>query len=535
MNRLRSFIASAAFGLMVLWCLTYSASAQAPPAPPAVQPPVPPQEQPQGVEVLAHGPVHEAYAQPVTAQPVPSAVVKKQPPEPINELPPDQKPEGDNVQWIPGYWAFDEEQSDYLWVSGSWRAPPPGRHWLPGHWQQIDTGWQWVAGYWIPGNVHEVHYLPAPPPSLDRGPAMSAPDTNSSYIAGSWIYNVDRFYWRPGYWIDHQPDWVWNPAYYIWTPSGYIFNDGYWDYPLGQRGLLFAPVRFGRAYLAGGYGSYVPVYVVKFDFLMGALFIGPTCQHYYFGDYFDNRYLQRGYLGWNDYRLGRGAYDPNYGYYRQRFAGDGRWERGLTDLYHGRRNGEIPRPPRTLVQQVQSINNITVNKTANVNVQQNVHLTNAQNVTALAPLKEAHNMPVTNLGSLGQVKEATIPNHMVKLAPVAKEEQAREQKAAAVMREVAAQRRQTEAKMLSEGGVPFKHTDPPKAVKFEHPNAPPQGSPPRQVEGNPPTKPPVPEEARQPPQREPPPPPAIPKHEERPIPKYEPPHPPAPPKKHGEK
>lgn len=33
-------------------------------------------------------------------------------------LPPDQKPEGDDVAWIPGYWAWDDERNDFLWVSG---------------------------------------------------------------------------------------------------------------------------------------------------------------------------------------------------------------------------------------------------------------------------------------------------------------------------------------------------------------------------------------------------------------------------------
>src|SRR5947199_7496358 len=79
----------------------------------------------QGVEVLARGPVHEAYATTVEF-PTPSPVVPKVPPAPIEELPPDQKPDGDNVQWIPGYWSWDEERTDFIWISGFWRQPPPG-------------------------------------------------------------------------------------------------------------------------------------------------------------------------------------------------------------------------------------------------------------------------------------------------------------------------------------------------------------------------------------------------------------------------
>src|SRR5436305_11405657 len=91
-----------ALGLLIL--LAARASAQTDP---------PEQQAEQGVEVLARGPVHEAYAEPSAAQPQSPPVVNRQPPEPIDELPPDQKPEGDNVQWIPGYWTWDDDSSDF--------------------------------------------------------------------------------------------------------------------------------------------------------------------------------------------------------------------------------------------------------------------------------------------------------------------------------------------------------------------------------------------------------------------------------------
>ena len=55
------------------------------------------------VEVLTRGPIHEAYASAVDTQPHPGSLAPRQPPEAIEEMPPDQKPEGDNVQWMPGY------------------------------------------------------------------------------------------------------------------------------------------------------------------------------------------------------------------------------------------------------------------------------------------------------------------------------------------------------------------------------------------------------------------------------------------------
>jgi hypothetical protein len=73
------------------------------------------------IEVLGRGPVHEAYAEPSEREPKPTPVIPKEPPKSIEELPPDQKPEGDNVQWMPGYWQWDEAKKDYVWVSGFWR------------------------------------------------------------------------------------------------------------------------------------------------------------------------------------------------------------------------------------------------------------------------------------------------------------------------------------------------------------------------------------------------------------------------------
>jgi len=101
-----------------------------------------------GMQVLTRGPVHEAFAETVTFDPEPGFMVTKAPPEPIEELPPDRRPDGVNVDWIPGYWAWDDERDDFLWISGVWRALPPGREWVPGYWGRTNQGFQWTSGYW---------------------------------------------------------------------------------------------------------------------------------------------------------------------------------------------------------------------------------------------------------------------------------------------------------------------------------------------------------------------------------------------------
>ena len=128
-------------------------------APPAIPAPPSPASAEQGVQVLTRGPVHEAFAETVTYDPEPGIVVPKTPPAAIEEVPPDQRPEGANVAWIPGYWGWDDERNDFLWVSGVWRDLPPGRQWVPGYWGKSAQGSQWTSGYWADAKATEVAIL----------------------------------------------------------------------------------------------------------------------------------------------------------------------------------------------------------------------------------------------------------------------------------------------------------------------------------------------------------------------------------------
>src|SRR5205085_2777765 len=133
------------------------------------------------------------------------------------------KPEGDNVQWLSGYWHWDEERTDFVWISGFWRVPPPGRVWVPGHWQQVNGGWQWTQGFWqdptppapAPGVAvglsQGIEYLPAPPQPIEFYPSVPAPTVSSVYVPGSWVWRHGRYLWRPGFWTEVRPGWVWVP------------------------------------------------------------------------------------------------------------------------------------------------------------------------------------------------------------------------------------------------------------------------------------------------------------------------------------
>ena len=367
-----------------------------------------------GVEVLARGPVHEAFA--ATAEfPTPGAVVPKLPPDPVEELPPDQRPAGDNVQWINGYWQFDDERADFVWVSGFWRVPPPGRVWFPGSWRPVQGGAQWVSGFWqapaAQANQAEMQYLPPPPQPLEYGPGAPAPDPSSIYVPGCWVYR-ERYVWRPGFYMDYRPGWIWVPAHYRWTPGGYVFIDGYWDYPLDTRGVLFAPVALPPAIYNGGGFVYTPNYAVSQQSMVSALFVRRGFGSYFFGDYFEARYAQAGFNPWIgrptggfalNININRGfvAPDPLYSYYRAAYRQNPVWNSQIHDVYAGRYRGDIQRPPHTLVQQQTVINNITnVNNTVINNRVNNVVVNNQVNNTLamVQPLSAiGRNDPALNL------------------------------------------------------------------------------------------------------------------------------------------
>ena len=170
-------------------------------APPSAIPAVPaPVAAAAGTQVLTRGPVHEAFAETVTFDPQPGILAPKAPPAAIEELPPAQKPQGANVAWIPGYWGWDDERNDFLWVSGVWRDLPPGRQWVPGYWGKSALGSQWTSGYWADAKATEVQYLSEPPATAETGPNVAAPSADSIWLPGCWIWNQNRYAWRPGFW-----------------------------------------------------------------------------------------------------------------------------------------------------------------------------------------------------------------------------------------------------------------------------------------------------------------------------------------------
>jgi WXXGXW repeat (2 copies) len=304
-----------------------------------------------GAQVLTRGPVHEAFAETVTFDPEPGIVVAKSPPATIEEIPPDQRPAGANVAWIPGYWAWDDERTDFLWVSGIWRALPPGRQWVPGYWGHSGQGAQWTSGYWADAKAREVEYLPEPPATVEVGPNIAAPSVDYVWLPGCWLWQQNRYAWRPGYWAAGQSDWDWIPAHYIWTPRGYVFVDGYHDYSVARRGVLFAPVYFSSGVYAQRGFSYSPTVVINPAVFASHLFLRPGYGHYYYGDYYASNYTAAGFSPWFSFNSSRYGYDPFYAQQRWIHRQDRGWEQNVQAAFQNRRDHENARPPRTWVEQ----------------------------------------------------------------------------------------------------------------------------------------------------------------------------------------
>ncbi|MDX1948788.1 MAG: hypothetical protein SFU86_25595 [Pirellulaceae bacterium] len=302
------------------------------------------------VEPLTRGPVHEAFAAPHAGDPAPSPVVPKQPPAEIDEEPPAEQPAGSI--WIPGYWQWDDELKDFIWISGNWRVPPPNMRWVPPYWTEVAGGWQRIAGFWISADAGELEYRPTPPTSLEVGPSTPAPADNYFYTPGNWTYSDTGYRWQTGYWSAYQTDWVWISARWCWTPSGCIFCPGFWDFRLPFRGQLFAPVYFRRPiYAQPGY-CYRPACVVDSSRLFVHLWIRPSCNSYYFGNYYGSNYASWNLTPWCNWQARRGCHDPLLTWCNTHYRQQGIDYCGRVQGWHNHFVAHAhDRPPRTFHEQ----------------------------------------------------------------------------------------------------------------------------------------------------------------------------------------
>ena len=297
--------------------------------PPAYPGAIGPVAQP-AVKPLTQGPLHEAFLS--KAKDREPFHVPKGPPAPLVERPAVDPP-SEKAQWIEGYWDWDPARNDYVWVTGTWRVPPPGRLWVNGYWKRDDQGWYHVPGFWSDRQTDRIDYRkngpPADRPAEDIG---ESPGPDHFYVPGVYSPDGDGVAWKKGFWAKAQTGWAWVPAQWVKQPQGYAYQDGYWDRTLEDRGTLFTPAQVtgnAAANQAGNGVVYQPLSQVSpqdYGLLYGAF--GRPNSYYdgYPGVYYDqygnyygyasygslgayNGYLDYPYLGTNGY-----PYVTSYGY-----------------------------------------------------------------------------------------------------------------------------------------------------------------------------------------------------------------------------
>jgi hypothetical protein len=126
------------------------------------------------------------------------------PPAPLAEKPSEEKPAGDDVVWIPGYWRWDTHRDDWAWVEGVWVHAPPRSHWVVGFWSIVADGWRWVPGYWAKDDPPALTYTPAPPQTALPYDNYVYNDPYYNYYGGygmwfPWFYG-GRSYRESGLW-----------------------------------------------------------------------------------------------------------------------------------------------------------------------------------------------------------------------------------------------------------------------------------------------------------------------------------------------
>lgn len=156
----------------------------------------------------------------------------KPPPAAIAERP-GTGPAKPGARWVGGYWAWDKVRADFVWVTGLWHVPPPGKFWVEGYWRRDRQGWYRVPGFWS-ARVDEERPIdwkkdgPPNPPDEDVPPA---PGPNHFYVAGVYTPDPDGkgLVWKAGYWYKAQPGWEWLPTRWIRRSSGWVFREGSWQ------------------------------------------------------------------------------------------------------------------------------------------------------------------------------------------------------------------------------------------------------------------------------------------------------------------
>ncbi len=124
-------------------------------------------------EYLLRGPLHEAFAEPVTFDPQPGLVV---PNGAARAGPGDAAGSQARRRCRVDFRATGPGTTSARIIFGSPAFTACFRRAnaaVPGYWRQAGNGYQWVPGFWTPAEAQQVEYLPPPPRVSNRAPQPS--------------------------------------------------------------------------------------------------------------------------------------------------------------------------------------------------------------------------------------------------------------------------------------------------------------------------------------------------------------------------
>jgi hypothetical protein len=127
--------------------------------------------------------------------------------------------------WIPGRWAWDVRQQQYIWYPGHWAEMPfQGAMWVAGHWERRPVGWVWVSGYWA------SPYAPGAPPPARVVVIPPRPGADFDWVAGYWRWVNNGWVWFDGRWVVRpSPRARYVPGRWIRRAARWEWVDGRWD------------------------------------------------------------------------------------------------------------------------------------------------------------------------------------------------------------------------------------------------------------------------------------------------------------------
>jgi hypothetical protein len=223
------------------------------------------------IKIYEEGPINEAYLSKFGGNNLILDAIPREPPYPINERIPPQTDM--QAEWVPGYWAWQDEINDFVWVSGVWRKPPPGHLWISGFWKKFEEGWVWIHGFWNRMSEANLHYIGIAPPDSIEEDVPPPPNEGYAWNPGYWhfAFNEHEYQWMPGSWEELDPNWILIPAHYIWRPGGYLLISPYWDWPLNERGKAYASVLIEKEYRYQA--TFEPAYIIEPQVLVRRLYV----------------------------------------------------------------------------------------------------------------------------------------------------------------------------------------------------------------------------------------------------------------------